>query len=247
MWDYTVVIQGQDYVEGVWGDEHHHVDDIACDSLGEAIARLESVTPGQALEWERLAGCNGLDICVFADEVLDGGSYGMEFAIVAESQWVGGQRVSMGVGSWDVAVGDPAAQPHASQGSGVVSTWEPSDEKWDEGTICYGTKDEMIVVSAFPTSNDGGGYSVNIYEARPGVPAEGDSGQYFAYESLSDVAGDFVPQGSKAWLLLGFGCECESFDELCERARDLAGVDLPARIAAVKGVLSRQEAGSLRV
>lgn len=89
-YDYTVVVQGNDWDEdNGWHDEHYHVCDIPMDGEKEAIEYLHSITKEQALEWERQSKCNGLDIVVFADEINEYGVPTYEVSIVAECEWIG--------------------------------------------------------------------------------------------------------------------------------------------------------------
>ena len=92
-WDYTVAIMGQDYdPEYGWADEHYHVEDVPCDSYEDAVAFCDAITTEQVLKWERETDCNGLDVVIFADEVLDNGTCGFEFRIVDEYEWIGSNR-----------------------------------------------------------------------------------------------------------------------------------------------------------
>ena len=228
MWDYTVVIQGQDYEDGQWGDEHYHVEDVGCGSLGEAISFVESVTPEQALEWERRSGCNGLDICVFADEVEEDGTYSLEFEVVTESNWVGDRMVGLSLLPWSPVKAEHSRtnEPPGAEVGDRTEPWVPSGEKWDEATFCWEVPDGVMVISAFPTANDGGGYSVSVCVAGHGEMALSDSGQYFAYESVSDVVADYVGSGERLVKLLDAGFEFESYDDLCEWSSESAGVDI---------------------
>lgn len=90
-YDYTVAIQGNDYdfEDDSWYGEHYHLKDVPCDSYEEACEYLRSITPEQALEWERQTKCNGLDITIFADPVLPDGTYELDFSIVGECEWIG--------------------------------------------------------------------------------------------------------------------------------------------------------------
>lgn len=90
-YDYMVAIQGNDYdfEYDCWEDEHYHLKDVLCDSYEEACEFLRSITPEQALEWERQTKCNGLDITIFADPVLPDGTYELAFTVVGECEWIG--------------------------------------------------------------------------------------------------------------------------------------------------------------
>lgn len=90
-YDYTVVVQGNDFVDGEWADEHYHVCDISMGSEEEAVEYLLSITKEQALAWEHESGCNALDIVAFADKFDENGAYTFEFNIIAECEWVGDQ------------------------------------------------------------------------------------------------------------------------------------------------------------
>lgn len=99
MIDYTVVVQGNDWsAEEGWAAEHYHVCDIPMDSEEEAILFLLGITKEQALEWERESECNGLDVCVFADEVDENGVHAYGFNIVASCEWIGDGRNGVWVG-----------------------------------------------------------------------------------------------------------------------------------------------------
>jgi len=90
-YDYMVVIQGNDYdfEYDCWEDEHYHLKDVLCDSYEEACEFLRSITPEQALEWERQTECNGLDIIIIADTVLPDGTDELDFIVVGECEWIG--------------------------------------------------------------------------------------------------------------------------------------------------------------
>ena len=228
MWDYTVVVQGKNYAGGEWAEGTEHIKDVAADTLGEAVGFLESVTPEMALEWERSSGCNGLDVSVFADEVDDNNVYTMEFVVVAESFWVGDKMVELSLMPWS-PIKEELSESRELDGKGEdepLEPWIPSGEKWDEATFCWKGQDALMVISAFPTANDGGGYSVNICEAKHGEPALSESGQYFGYESVADVIADYVGSGASVFKLLDYGFEFESYDDLCERAVEIAGIDI---------------------
>lgn len=90
IYEYTVVIQGNDFIPDYgWADEHYHLDDALFDTLEEAREFVRSITPEQALEWERMTDCNGLDVVIFADPVLPDGTYELGFEIVGECEWIG--------------------------------------------------------------------------------------------------------------------------------------------------------------
>ena len=92
-YDFTVAIQGQDYdpVYG-WGGEHYHLEDVPCDSYEDAVAYCDAITTDQVLEWERRSRCNGLDVVIFADPVMDDGTYELGFHVVGEYEWIGADR-----------------------------------------------------------------------------------------------------------------------------------------------------------
>lgn len=92
-YDYTVQINGCDFDfdEKCWFDEHHTVTEFVFDTLEEAQKFVRSITAEQALEWERQSDCNGLDVLIYKDEVLEGGNYD-DFEIVGEREFVGGNE-----------------------------------------------------------------------------------------------------------------------------------------------------------
>ena len=92
-YDYTVQINGCDFdfEDKCWCDEHYTLKEIVFDTLEQAQEFVRSITAEQALEWERETNCNGLDVLIFKDEVLEGGNYD-DFEIVGEREFVGGEE-----------------------------------------------------------------------------------------------------------------------------------------------------------
>lgn len=89
---YTVSIQGNDYEPDYgWSDEHYHLKDVPFDSYEEACEFLRSITPEQALDWERQTECNGLDIIILVDFILPDGThdYSHGFTMIGECEWIG--------------------------------------------------------------------------------------------------------------------------------------------------------------
>ena len=102
MYDYTVAIMGQDYDhECGWSDEHYTAKEVPVDSYEDAVAYCDAITEEQVLEWERRSKCNALDVVIFADEVMESGTYTMEFHIVGEYEWIGTKLNARDV--WEVA------------------------------------------------------------------------------------------------------------------------------------------------
>jgi hypothetical protein len=88
-YDYTVVIQGNDYDPDYgWADEHYHLKDESFDTYEEACEFVRGITPEQALEWERETECNGLDIVIFADPLIDW-MYELSFEALGFCEWIG--------------------------------------------------------------------------------------------------------------------------------------------------------------
>ena len=89
---YTVEVMGCDFIDSEWSDEHEFVCDIHFDTEKEAVDFLFGITKEQALEWERRSRCNGLDVVIFADPVMDDGTYELGFHVVGEYEWIGADR-----------------------------------------------------------------------------------------------------------------------------------------------------------
>ena len=92
-YDYTVQINGCDFdfESKCWYDEHYTLKEVVFDTLEEAQEFVRNITARQALEWERKSKCNGLDVLIYEDEVLEGGNYD-DFRIIGEREFVGEQE-----------------------------------------------------------------------------------------------------------------------------------------------------------
>ena len=92
-YDYTVQINGCDFdfESECWYDEHYTLKEVVFDTLEEAQEFVRNITARQALEWERKSKCNGLDVLIYEDEVLEGGNYD-DFRIIGEREFVGEQE-----------------------------------------------------------------------------------------------------------------------------------------------------------
>lgn len=88
-YDYTVAIQGNDFIPDYgWADERYPLKEESFGTYEEACEFVRSITPEQALEWERETDCNGLDIVIFADPVIDW-MYELSFKELGCCEWIG--------------------------------------------------------------------------------------------------------------------------------------------------------------
>ena len=88
-YEYNVMISGNDYIPDYgWADEHYHLKDECFDTYEEACEFVRGITKEQALEWERETGCNGLDIVIFADPLIDW-MYELSFETLGFCEWIG--------------------------------------------------------------------------------------------------------------------------------------------------------------
>lgn len=99
-YDYCVAIMGRNYDEecGEWspdlkiirigfGEEPSYV----FDSYERAVEFVEAIKSEQALEWERICGCSGLDIAIYEELVVDN-TYTGDFSECGCYAWVGGKH-----------------------------------------------------------------------------------------------------------------------------------------------------------
>jgi len=97
-YDYDVTIMGHDYEDGEWASDQVPIrvgfgEDLgyAASSYDDAVAFVLGITEEQALEWERMSGCNGLDIVIYKEEHVDG-QYTGNFDVVGQYSWIGTTR-----------------------------------------------------------------------------------------------------------------------------------------------------------
>ena len=96
-YDYCVAVLGRNYNEeyGEWDMDLHIIrlgfgkePYFNFDSYEKAVEFVESITPEQALEWARIRGCDGLDVAIYEEPVINN-TYTGDFCDVGNYAWIG--------------------------------------------------------------------------------------------------------------------------------------------------------------